>query len=251
MRVLRRSSKRQRKQEEARASLDLVGRHAEAGRLAQTNTVQSGWAPPQVWSNGASPSPAPAPVSPNFPAPTVAAMAPPVPPVPSQPAAPAGDVPAQLLRVLEVVTTMCDHVIEYIEADRVERRMMIEALTKLARTLGEALPAPSMTLANTERLIGGSIAAGPDPTAAEPEIDLRDHETAVEVKCRFGDRWVDGFEICEVMHGGVGDEVRYRLRRRIDGVVLPESFSAADIRHVETFEELTETPHQQRHWSPL
>ncbi len=45
--------------------------------------------------------------------------------------------------------------------------------------------------------------------------------------------------------------VRYRLRRRIDGVVLPELFDAADIRHVETFQELTSTPNQQRSWTPL
>jgi hypothetical protein len=41
------------------------------------------------------------------------------------------------------------------------------------------------------------------------------------------------------------------LRRRIDGFVLPELFDAVDIRHVETFEELTSTPNQQKYWSPL
>jgi len=171
---------------------------------------------------------------------------PPPPPQPPQPA-----VPAELLRVLESVTSMCDHVVEYIEADRVERRMMIDALTRLVRTLGDALPAPTTPAANGERLIGGSFTAGTEP---EPHVDIdlvesADPETPVEVKCRFGDRWVDGFEICEAV--SEGDDVRYRLRRRIDGVVLPELFDAADIRHVETFDELTSTPHNQKHWSPL
>jgi hypothetical protein len=169
--------------------------------------------------------------------------------------------------VLDVVTTMCDHVIEYIEADRAERRLMIEALTRLARSLGEAVVAPSA--ANGERVIGGSMPAGPGVLdIREPdergldergldehplderildEQDLGDH--AVEVRCRFGDRWVDGFEICDVVNDSVG--VHYRLRRRIDGVVLPELFDAADIRHVETLQELTSTPEQQRSWSPL
>jgi hypothetical protein len=39
------------------------------------------------------------------------------------------------------------------------------------------------------------------------------------------------------------------LRRRKDGVVLPELFDAVNIRHVETFEELT-TP-RDRHWSRI
>ena len=44
--------------------------------------------------------------------------------------------------MLDVVTTMCDHVIEYIEADRAERRLMIEALTTLAKSLDRPNPAP-------------------------------------------------------------------------------------------------------------
>jgi hypothetical protein len=60
---------------------------------------------------------------------------------------------------------------------------------------------------------------------------------AVEVRGRFGDRWVDGFEICEVMETPEGH--RYRLRRHRDGVVLPELFDATSIRHVETFEQLS------------
>ena len=64
-------------------------------------------------------------------------------------------------------------------------------------------------------------------------------EIAVEVRGRFGDRWVDGFEICEVMETPEGH--RYRLRRHRDGVVLPELFDATSIRHVETFDQLATT----------
>jgi hypothetical protein len=158
------------------------------------------------------------------------------------PAPPAVDMSAELIRVLGAVTTMCDRVIEFVEADRAERHRMIEALTLLTRSA--TAPDSAAPNGNGERLVGGSIAPGPDP-----EFDLRPPETAVEVRCRFGDRWVDGFEIFEVLHNDVG--VRYRLRRRVDGVVLPELFAAAAIRHVETFEELTPSSPHDRHWSPL
>jgi len=173
---------------------------------------------------------------------------------------------AEFLRLLEVVTSMCDHVIEYIEADRSERRMMIETLTQLSRTIsvgvhpaGVAGPSSTPRLAPTdlsearERILGGSMPAGPEPdidlraTEARPEPHrppvLTDAsrpaistEIAVEVRGRFGDRWVDGFEICEVMT--TPDGPRYRLRRQRDGVVLPELFDATSIRHIETFEQL-------------
>ncbi|HET9729815.1 MAG TPA: hypothetical protein VFR41_10365, partial [Acidimicrobiia bacterium] len=73
------------------------------------------------------------------------------------------------------------------------------------------------------------------------------HETVVEVRCRFGDRWVDGFEICETIHDEAGE--RYRLRRRSDGTVLPELFAADAVRHVETFAELTPAPEPRSIWS--
>ena len=61
--------------------------------------------------------------------------------------------------MLEVVTRMCDHVIEYIEADRAERRVLVE-------TLGQIALAMSATAAGNgheprEHVIGGSMTAGP------------------------------------------------------------------------------------------
>jgi hypothetical protein len=193
-------------------------------------------------------------------------------PSPAQPpaVAPQVDTQAEFLRLLEVVTSMCDHVIEYIEADRSERRMMIDTLTRLSRTITDGAratvaaastprPAPTGLFEARDRVVGGSMPAGP-----ERDIDLRDPESqaeaqpqallteveplpgatsteiAVEVRGRFGDRWVDGFEICEVMT--TPDGPRYRLRRQRDGVVLPELFDATSIRHIETFEQLNGDP---------
>jgi hypothetical protein len=236
---LRRGAKIRREiQAQAEAALLVVKQHAEAGRKAQTETqTQSGnspiqWAPPQIWSQ-------------SWPPPNVAEAAPqPPPPAP----APAEDRSADLLRVLDTVTRLCERVMDALDEDRAERRLMVDALMRLTdvlppRTSVVEFPRPE---SNVDRLIGGSMPAGPEP---EPVIDIRDNDRAVEVRCRFGDNWVDGFEICEVINAELG--VQYRLRRRVDGVVLPELFDAADIRHVETFEELTSTPAQQRYWSPL
>jgi hypothetical protein len=225
---------------QTQAALAIVAEHAEAGRRAQAEGTQLAWSQRNSWSQPTEPKPAPEPVAPS----TIT-------------------IPAELLRVLDAVTSMCDHVIEYIEADRAERPLMIEALSRLNRSLAEREIAGSngtngmhgpvaleehRAAALEEHVVAGSLEAGP-----EPIIDLTDaeraEETAVEVRCRFGDRWVDGFEICEALHEEAG--VRYRLRRRVDGVVLPDLFGAADIRHIETFEQLTSVPHQPRHWSPL
>jgi hypothetical protein len=214
------------------------------------------------------------------------------------PVASGGETNPEMLRLFEVVTNMCDHVIEYIESDRAERRVMLETLATLGRAITESAAALASRTAAAiheaetrlieqpeprERVIGGSMPAGP-----EPVIDLRSapaaaapapvaaavahsrHEAvspvasvapavspaptpaptattstvmtteiAVEVRGRFGDRWVDGFEICEVMETPEGH--RYRLRRHRDGVVLPELFDATSIRHVETFDQLATT----------
>jgi hypothetical protein len=228
---------------------------------------------------------APPPPAAPEPPPTPAAEAATIPPVEAE--APATVAPLEIqtefLRLLSVVTSMCDHVIEYIEADRAERRVMIETLAQLSRMITSASPAvidaaatPGVEVladpsAGREHVIGGSMPAGPEPLidlrepapafesepdlplgmepevplGIEPEIRLGiepgsditpEMEIAVEVKGRFGDRWVDGFEICAVM--ATADGPRYRLRRHRDGVVLPELFDATSIRHVETFEQL-------------
>jgi hypothetical protein len=144
-----------------------------------------------------------------------------------------------VVRVLDAVTALCDRVVEYIEADRTERRLVIDALTRVAQSLdASATRAPD----DGSRVLGGSM-----PATDENTVDLRERATAVEVRCRFGDRWVDGFEIFDVVSDQFG--VRYRLRRRVDGVVLPELFRATDIRHVETFEELSTA--SDRRWNRL
>lgn len=52
--------------------------------------------------------------------------------------------------------------------------------------------------------------------------------TAVEVRSRFVERWVHGFEVAEVLEDPAGP--RYRLLRSSDRTVLPEVFGLPEVR---------------------
>jgi hypothetical protein len=80
-----------------------------------------------------------------------------------------------------------------------------------------------------------ATAAGPPPPVIidiglDDEVTLHDALPidGEEMSARFGDRWVDGFEICEAVP--YGTEYRYRLKRRVDGSVLPKLFTPDEIR---------------------
>jgi hypothetical protein len=98
-------------------------------------------------------------------------------PAPPEPVpAPTIDVSAELVRVLEIVTTMCGHVIDFVETDREERRVMMEADHQERRALIEALSLVIGRIGDQpaiptprERVIGGSMRAGPGTP-----VDLRD-----------------------------------------------------------------------------
>jgi hypothetical protein len=53
--------------------------------------------------------------------------------------------------------------------------------------------------------------------------------TRVEVRSRFEQRWTRGFEVSEVVQADEG-ELRYRVRRRSDGSILPVTFTGDDLR---------------------
>ena len=54
--------------------------------------------------------------------------------------------------------------------------------------------------------------------------------TRVEVRSRFDERWTRGFEVAEVVSEPDPDSVRYRIRRRSDGSVLPSLFVDDEVR---------------------
>jgi len=135
-----------------------------------------------------------------------------------------------LSKGVEEIARMCALLAEHIDSERTERRALIEAVGMLARQSIE--PDPSKP-----RLVGGNVYAAPD-AGNEAEIVLIDdghdeRERAPRfaigdaVRCRFGDGWIDGLEVCELVADG--DRVRYRLRRAADQYVLPARFEGRDL----------------------
>jgi hypothetical protein len=151
---------------------------------------------------------------------------------------------------LERVVACCDRLVERVDEERSERRTLAAAIDGLARSLLQAREHVAHAAA-AHKVIGGSffgvsssalvvdVPAPPSPAAStDPAalIDIRIDEVAVapdrvvEVRCRFGDRWVDGFEVCELIADD--ERIRYRLRRTADGSVLPTLFDAEDVREM-------------------
>jgi hypothetical protein len=175
---------------------------------------------------------------------------------------------SELVSMLRQVTETCESLAERVQLDRVERTALVDAVARLTTVLTvagtfsfTAAPAPGRPT-----VIGGTVDPEPSPppsrsvieTGPHDEIDLeavarepdppvpaeRTMPTAppragrpvrpdgVEVRCRFGDRWVTGFEVCEVIR--LDDVTRYRLRRRSDGSVIPTLFDEKDLRFFST-----------------
>jgi hypothetical protein len=156
---------------------------------------------------------------------------------------------------------VCETLAERMEADREERREFMRTINALASALVSRSDAPA------SHVVGGSVYGTPQPhndeltrtgtPGAATTIDLTAVEVnatertnngtaratpvnnngfgdgpapGAEVRCRFGDRWVDGFEVLEV-HSREG-RARYRVRRRSDGSVVRKLFEAADLEPV-------------------
>jgi len=58
-------------------------------------------------------------------------------------------------------------------------------------------------------------------TPAEPPLEC-------EVHLQFGDRWIEGFQIEETIRSGT--LTQFRIRRQVDGWVLPELFDECEVR---------------------
>ena len=175
---------------------------------------------------------------------------------------------SELTHVLRQVAQTCESLAERVQLDRIERSALVDAVSRLSTALAISGTLPSPQARTTviggtvepDQTTGSSVIPVPterdDPTE-DTEIDLEAEargiepvatqvstpipatavrqvppRDGVEVRCRFGDRWVTGFEVCEVIR--FDDETRYRLRRRSDGSVLPTLFDEKDLRFFTT-----------------
>ena len=170
---------------------------------------------------------------------------------------------SELVHVLQQVGATCEALAEQVHNERIERTALADAIGRLTTSLVVSgtfsLPAPTSAtpVPSRETVIGGTVDPARTESAApgaplEIDLDAVDLDAAetdlepvppprpgvpvrpdgVEVRCRFGDRWVTGFEVCEVIR--LDDETRYRLRRRSDGSVIPTLFPEKDLRFFST-----------------
>ena len=122
--------------------------------------------------------------------------------------------------------------------------------TILGGSVDPALAANDAPASTSDRTVEpSSVIAGPTSRAdlgalaTDATIDLTDElmaelpvapatrqeqPLACEVHLQFGDRWIDGFQIEETIH--TGDLTQFRLRRQVDGWVLPELFDESEVR---------------------
>ncbi|MFN8035477.1 MAG: hypothetical protein U0V73_06055 [Acidimicrobiia bacterium] len=149
----------------------------------------------------------------------------------------------ELGNALRRVVEACDTLVERVRADAAERSALVDAVVRLAVGTSKAIgvgpdgtAGASGGASTGDAVIGGSVIP---PAAADgepgPEIRLRDGpvddgplRARLGVQCRFGHRWVDGFEILEVVQHE--DGLRCTVRRLADGYVLPTLFGPEDIR---------------------
>jgi hypothetical protein len=143
-----------------------------------------------------------------------------------------------LSATLAQLGSVCVTLTERIESDREERRELVQTITALASALAEHVQAPAA------QLIGGTVYGTPhddelvddvspttiDLVALDGDVVLASPSPGDVVRCRFGDRWVDGFEILEVHSRG--GRARCRVRRRSDGSIVRKLFEATDLQVV-------------------
>lgn len=98
---------------------------------------------------------------------------------------------------------------------------VIEAAAELAAGAGTEVrtDSPDTTIDLTEEMIADLPVA--PATRQERPLDC-------EVHLQFGDRWITGFQIEETIRSG--DITQFRLRRQVDGWVLPELFDESEVR---------------------
>jgi hypothetical protein len=136
----------------------------------------------------------------------------------------------EIARLLNGIALACEAVAEEVRADRRGRADLRDAVA----TLAALMAAPGLTEVRST-VLGGSVdPSAPREIVLETDGDDRPEppRDGVEVRCRFGDHWVSGFDVVDAIEED--GEMRYQLRRRSDGCILPAAFAAADVRFFTT-----------------
>ncbi|MEP6623855.1 MAG: hypothetical protein ABJC79_05395 [Acidimicrobiia bacterium] len=159
----------------------------------------------------------------------------------------------ELLRALFDIAAVNTDLRKQLEIEQSNRADLTRAIDRLAMfAAAPALPrtidiGPTVPTADhgAGSIIGGSIvpgeigvdepASGTIDLTTEPAVDLpvapstrAETPLECEVHLQFGDRWINGFQIEETIRSG--NVTQFRLRRQVDGWVLPELFDETEVR---------------------
>ncbi len=155
------------------------------------------------------------------------------------------DINLDVAKSLDRIADSIERIGAQLDSYHAERAEHLDAIEFLLRemVIGTVPSAPGRSI-----VMGGVV--DPDELDRDEGITVLPdgfplgHDTAVEVRSRFHDRWISGFSIAEAV-----DEpgrFRYRLTRRSDGIPLPILFEACDVRPVSTAFERKGTPSTSR-----
>ncbi len=168
----------------------------------------------------------------------------------------------ELISALTRVANACDGLQLHVEIGQADQARLMRAVDRIGLFVTAppiiTLPATGATPPAADQgagsVIGGSIdpsrAAAPptDDRATDAASTAREADTTIdltsdlpiapatraerplecEVHLQFGDRWIDGFQIEETIR--TGTVTQFRLRRQVDGWILPELFDECEVR---------------------
>ncbi len=159
----------------------------------------------------------------------------------------------ELLSALTQVAAVNERLRLQLATDHSQQTRLVRSIDRLAMFLAAPVitgaahtPLPASAHQGAGTILGGSVDPSREPSLGDPgaaTIDLtdeliaelpvapatrREQPLACEVHLQFGDRWIDGFQIEETIH--TGDLTQFRLRRQVDGWVLPELFDESEVR---------------------
>ncbi|MEO6468382.1 MAG: hypothetical protein ABIP21_04720 [Acidimicrobiia bacterium] len=154
----------------------------------------------------------------------------------------------ELLSALTQVAAVNERLRLQLATDHTQQTRLVRSIDRLAMFLAApviAATAPASGVVPSADQGAGTILGGSVDPAHAPDttIDLtdelmaelpvapatrREQPLACEVHLQFGDRWIDGFQIEETIH--TGELTQFRLRRQVDGWVLPELFDESEVR---------------------
>ena len=160
----------------------------------------------------------------------------------------------ELLRALFEVAAVNTELRKQLEIEQTHRSDLTRAIDRLAMFVAAPALTPTIDIGpavhaadqGAGSIIGGTIdpttigsnSLGPvtiDPGTIDLTADLpiapstrAERPLECEVHLQFGDRWINGFQIEETIR--TGDVTQFRLRRQVDGWVLPELFDETEVR---------------------